>query len=481
MTRQSSSRSNRARTPNRRAVRPTLEGLEDRLVLSSIDGGQWSHPERITYSFMPDGTSIGGIPSNLFHTLNAVAPTATWEQAFEKAAAVWQQVTGINMVHVSDDGSPVGGSGDQQGDPRYGDIRIGAYPQQTGQLGLAFLPPPVNGGPDAGDLFINSNVQWHINNNYDLETVALHEIGHALGMGHSQTAAAEMYASYNEMKQTLNSDDVRGIQSIYGPAPSPVAHNQSLSTAIDLTPWLNAQGQAALAGQVVSAVSDYNWYKVTVPASTNGTMTVTMQSTNLSSLAPRLAVFRSNGASIGQSLTPNVYGSTVSYTVRGVSPGQVYYIRASAANNGPGSNGAYAIEANFGSTPQAAVAAPNTTVAQQLDQQSGSTAGETAGSTTQSGVSLQLGGLLGLGLKLGGGSGLSLNLDLLGLIDVAVKVQVGTLSVYAEALTASNHLVHHHTNHPVPPHHHHPARPPHHPAHSHRPAGHSNHPHLPVG
>ena len=54
-----------------RAVRPRLEGLEDRFLLYATTGTQWAKPKLITYSFVPDGTSIGGVPSNLQQTLNA--------------------------------------------------------------------------------------------------------------------------------------------------------------------------------------------------------------------------------------------------------------------------------------------------------------------------------------------------------------------------------------------------------------------------
>ena len=155
-------------------------------------------------------------PSALFQTLNAKYATATWEGQIEQAASLWESVTNVNLALVSDGGEAVGTSGDQQDDPRFGDIRIGAVPLPSGVLAETFLPPPANGGTDAGDILFNSTVNWQINSNYDLMTVAAHEFGHALGLGESSVSTAVMYGTYNGIKQALTSDDIAGIDSIYG-------------------------------------------------------------------------------------------------------------------------------------------------------------------------------------------------------------------------------------------------------------------------
>ncbi|MGI4944664.1 MAG: matrixin family metalloprotease [Janthinobacterium lividum] len=61
-----------------------------------------------------------------------------------------------------------------------------------------------------------------------LQQVALHEIGHALGLAHASDPNAVMYASVGANNQTLDGTDIAGIQSLYGasastPAPTPVA------------------------------------------------------------------------------------------------------------------------------------------------------------------------------------------------------------------------------------------------------------------
>ena len=63
------------------------------------------------------------------------------------------------------------------------------------------LPPPANGGTEAGDILLNSSVNWQINSNYDLMTVVAHEFGHALGLGESTVSTSVMYGTYNGIKQ----------------------------------------------------------------------------------------------------------------------------------------------------------------------------------------------------------------------------------------------------------------------------------------
>jgi Matrixin len=359
----------------RRAVRPLVEGLEARLLLYSDLGDQWTYDSRITYSFMPDGTSVGGVPSALFQTLNAKYPTATWEGQIEQAASLWENVTNANLALVSDGGEPVGTSGNQQDDPRFGDIRIGAVPLPSGVLAETFLPPPDNGGTDAGDILFNSTVNWQINSNYDLMTVAAHEIGHALGLGESSVSTAVMYGTYNGIKQSLASDDTAGIDSIYGTRQfdqfnTGGHHNSSPFTPANINGYISSTSQIAIPSLDITTPGQAEWFFVNVPASTTGKMTVTAQSSNLSSLAPLLQFYNSSLSMISQTSAPNTFGATISLSTT-VASGQGYYVKVTDAG-GPGSIGGYGLLVNFGSQPQSPIQPPNTVVGAQPDQGGGS-------------------------------------------------------------------------------------------------------------
>ncbi len=352
-----------------RGSRPELEGLESRVLLYAALGDQWTFDSRITYSLMPDGTNVGGVPSELFQMLNAKFPTVSWEQQIEAAASLWENVTNVNLAMVSDGGEPVGSSGDQQGDPRFGDIRIGAVPLSSSVLAVTFLPPPANGGTEAGDILLNSNVNWQINSNYDLMTVVAHEFGHALGLGESNVSTAVMYGTYNGIKQQLASDDIEGVDSIYGTRQfdqfnTGGQRDNTYTTATNINSFVK-NAQAAISGLDITTQGDSEWFYVNVPASSAGTMNVTVQSSNLSLLSPKLQVYSSTLNLVGQAGTTASLGATVSVSTS-VQPGQGYYIKVLAAG-GPGPIGGYGLLVNFGSGPQSPIAPPATMVPEQKD------------------------------------------------------------------------------------------------------------------
>lgn len=74
------------------------------------------------------------------------------------------------------------------------------------------LPKPLH--------FDDSEHMWTIGavaNAFDIETVALHEIGHLLGLAHSNVAGSVMFptVSDNFTKRSLTADDISGIKSLY--------------------------------------------------------------------------------------------------------------------------------------------------------------------------------------------------------------------------------------------------------------------------
>ncbi|KAK9048165.1 hypothetical protein SSX86_032872 [Deinandra increscens subsp. villosa] len=82
-----------------------------------------------------------------------------------------------------------------------------------GVLAHAFAPTDGRFHYDADDRWAVGAVQ----NAYDVESLALHEIGHLLGLGHSQYQKAIMWPTFNSgSTKGLNSDDIRGLRALYG-------------------------------------------------------------------------------------------------------------------------------------------------------------------------------------------------------------------------------------------------------------------------
>ncbi len=361
-----------AKTTVRRKLRPVLEGLEERKLLYATLGDAWTYPVRVTFSFVPDGTNIGGLLSNLTSTLNSIGTTAAWQLAFQKSAAYWSTNAHINMAQVSDNGADLGGTGNQQGDPNFGDIRIAMANQgNNGVLASAFLPPKSNGGSLAGDVVLNSYYSFHLNSDYDLQTVAIHELGHALGLAHSSVSTADMYPYYQGLRQSPTADDISGIQAVYGTTPTDTDTNTTINSATNITSLLTLNGQVSLGNLSMAGTLDQDWFYVTAPANTTGSMTVTMQGAGLSMVNPRIAVYNSAKVFIAQNYSSTNFGGNATVTIIGVTPGQGLYLKAAPATS-PGATGAYGLLVNFGTATQSPIAPAYTAVAATTDLGGGS-------------------------------------------------------------------------------------------------------------
>ena len=222
--------------------------LFSRWSATATDGGglQQGDPTTITYSFMPDGTSIPssslGEPvanSNLFATMNAAFPsTATWQNVFHEAFAQWSALTGITFVHEpNDDGIALlapssGGAIGVRGDVRLGMKFIDGPPVPGVPNTLAY-----NYVPDIGDMVLDDgNISLFSDpalNYRALLNVLCHELGHGVGIRHvcpvNQTKLME--PTYTSAYVGPQFDDVLAGQRHYGDDYEP---NDTAAGAHDL-------------------------------------------------------------------------------------------------------------------------------------------------------------------------------------------------------------------------------------------------------
>lgn len=88
-------------------------------------------------------------------------------------------------------------------------------------LAHTFYPVPTDPEPIAGDMHFNEDENWKIGADVDVYSLALHEAGHALGLGHSDNPGAVMYPYYR-MHSALSPDDIVAIRQLYASRDSSV-------------------------------------------------------------------------------------------------------------------------------------------------------------------------------------------------------------------------------------------------------------------
>ena len=135
------------------------------------------------------------------------------EAAVVSALNAWSQVAAVtftetafpNLTRSIDIGWSTG---------TYG--RLNA-PFPSGVLAVSYYPTPNNWEPHAGNIYFNDAYDWSVGGSgYDIFSIALHEVGHALGLAHSDDPTAAMYLGYQAVTG-LAIDDIAGIQTLYAP------------------------------------------------------------------------------------------------------------------------------------------------------------------------------------------------------------------------------------------------------------------------
>ena len=224
-------------------------------------------PTTITYSFVPDGTSIpntglGSGNSTLFNWLDGrYGSTAVWQELFHGVFDRWAEITGLSYVwEQNDDGRTLSSRSGQLG--VRGDVRISAfnYPfdGNNGVLAYNFFPNDGDMAIDAFDSFYNSTA----GNSLRLRNVIAHEHGHGLGMAHVcpaiGTKLMEPFVSTGYDGPQL--DDKLNGQRHYG---DPLEPNDSIADATDL--GIHDASSIASVNEVsLDDNNDFDFFKLTL-------------------------------------------------------------------------------------------------------------------------------------------------------------------------------------------------------------------------
>lgn len=170
-------------------------------------GGPGS-PVELTYGFI---NYTGDMPVRFQRTV------------VERAFGHWSAVAPLSFTEVLDSRRPFDAP-----DAAVPDIRIGWFANDHGDgypfdgaggvVAHAFYPPP-NGVTAAGDMHFDDSETWSDGPGpgvFDIEEVAVHELGHSLGLDHETEQQAVMHPTYTGSFSGLYQDDIDGIRSLYG-------------------------------------------------------------------------------------------------------------------------------------------------------------------------------------------------------------------------------------------------------------------------
>ncbi|KAJ1390447.1 PGBD-like superfamily [Sesbania bispinosa] len=142
------------------------------------------------YTFFPGSPKWDDSKRALTYTFKSSADVLSMDvvrQACESAFKSWSQVTDFTFTETNGDSA---------------DVVIGFHRGDHGD-GYPFDGPGMV-------LAHTSTTQ------IDLETVALHEMGHLIGLGHSSNPDSVMYPTYGGVRRNLKQDDIDGIRALYG-------------------------------------------------------------------------------------------------------------------------------------------------------------------------------------------------------------------------------------------------------------------------
>lgn len=186
------------------------------MCIYCVEGPTWSK-SALTCSFADAGGTF----------TNSVG--VTYQTVIQAALARWSQVANVTFSQVSDGAKA--------------DIRIGWGSFSGGQIGETnysftqgnnqFVAGTTVRLEDPSLKYAGANsTATYSGTATTLYQVALHEIGHALGLAHDTDPNSVMYATLGTGNRDLDSTDIDGIQALFGPAPTSASISPATVAAV---------------------------------------------------------------------------------------------------------------------------------------------------------------------------------------------------------------------------------------------------------
>lgn len=188
-------------------------------------GSKWPQPgglgSPITLTYSYQNMFDGG----LLMPNGQPLPATLIKRSIEEALGLWASVVPIHFVEVEDNGLPYGNAGATFGTIRFRHIFLNGPdpPPPANPVAKAQAYYPNVNNVLGGDVEYDHGDRWQESGTLpqpDILGATIHELGHSLGLAHSDIEEANMYWIFNRYsglgQGVLHSDDIAGIQSIYG-------------------------------------------------------------------------------------------------------------------------------------------------------------------------------------------------------------------------------------------------------------------------
>ncbi|TWT66255.1 hypothetical protein Pla123a_47790 [Posidoniimonas polymericola] len=334
-----------------------FEPLERRELLDG-DGLTLANDAYLSLSFVADGVDAAGQSSALHAAFNAIAPEATWKQAILSAFQSWAVHTNADIGLCDDGGQAFGSPGASLGDPRFGDIRVGAVLLDP-SIGAVSVPMDgVVGGSWLGDVLFNT--QFNFTSVDDIYAIALHEAGNVFGLEDSADPNSPLHPGPIPTATQPTTTDVANLQDLYGVRsadlyetldnrnnPDNNVITSASRIAIEDTPPTDAGKVPSILYADISSAADVDFFRLPNLDNYTGPLTFEVRTAGISLLTPEVTIYDDSQQPIATAASTSMGGDTLTITLPTSVDGRDYYIEVKAAAGADYERGGYSLTTTF--------------------------------------------------------------------------------------------------------------------------------------